>query len=129
MSKTKIIIKLYFDFISPYAYFSVLESRKRLINYGFQQRQVEIDLIPVLFAGLLNESGQIGPAEIPSKKRFVYQDALRKARHNFQINLKFPPAHPFMPLPSLRLSHSLKYHGHQEYEKIVENIFHACWRD
>jgi 2-hydroxychromene-2-carboxylate isomerase len=45
---------------------------------------------------------QRGPAEIPRKREFTYRYALWRAR---QANtpLKFPPTHPFNPLPPLRL--------------------------
>ena len=36
--------------------------------------------VPVLFAGLLEHFGQLGPAEIPSKRRFTYRYALWRAR-------------------------------------------------
>ncbi|HJP22575.1 MAG TPA: 2-hydroxychromene-2-carboxylate isomerase, partial [Alphaproteobacteria bacterium] len=55
----------YFDFISGFAYlqFATLERLKGL----------EIRFRPVLFAGLLNYHGQLGPAEIPAKRTFTYR--------------------------------------------------------
>lgn len=84
-----------FDIVSPFAYL------------GFQQlqylpRDVEITFVPVLFAGLLKHHGQIGPAEIPSKRRFTYRFALWRAR-KLGIEMHLPPAHPFNPLSALRL--------------------------
>jgi len=56
----------------------------------------------VLFAGLLQHFGQLGPAEIPSKRRFTYRFALWRARQ-LGLPMRMPPAHPFNPLASLRL--------------------------
>jgi 2-hydroxychromene-2-carboxylate isomerase len=87
--------RLYFDLISPFAYlhFHALEPlRPRL----------EIEYVPVLFAGLLRHWGQLGPAEIPAKRRQIYRHCLWTARQR-GLAFRMPPAHPFNPLPALRL--------------------------
>ena len=58
---------------------------------------------PVLFAGLLEHWGQLGPAEIESKRRFTYRYCIWRA-HTLGVQMKFPPAHPFNPLKLLRLA-------------------------
>jgi 2-hydroxychromene-2-carboxylate isomerase len=78
-----------FDVISPFAYLGL----KQLPQLP---HDVEIEFIPVLFAGLLNHHGQIGNAEIPSKRRFTYRFALWRAR-KLGVPLRMPPAHPFNP--------------------------------
>ena len=86
----------YFDFISPYAWLQA----ERL-----QQLPADVELIckPVLFAGLLDHWGQLGPAEIEPKRRFTYRYAVWRAT---QLGLPFkaPSAHPFNPLRLLRLA-------------------------
>jgi 2-hydroxychromene-2-carboxylate isomerase len=86
----------YFDFISPYAWLQA----ERL-----QQLPAGVELIckPVLFAGLLDHWGQLGPAEIEPKRRFTYRYAVWRAT---QLGLPFkaPSAHPFNPLRLLRLA-------------------------
>ena len=52
-----------FDVISPFAYLS-LKQLDRL------PKHIEIEYVPVLFAGLLNHYGQIGNAEIANVKEF-----------------------------------------------------------
>jgi len=84
-----------FDVISPYAYLSL--KQLSLLPAG-----VEVDYVPVLFAGLLNHHGQIGNAEIDSKRLFTYRFALWRAA-KLGIPLRMPPAHPFNPLTALRL--------------------------
>jgi 2-hydroxychromene-2-carboxylate isomerase len=56
----------------------------------------------VLLAALLSHFGQLGPAEIPAKRRFTYRFVLWRARQ-LGVPLRFPPAHPFNPLAALRL--------------------------
>ena len=58
---------------------------------------------PVLFAGLLNHWGQKGPAEIPAKRRWTYRWCQWWAGE-LGIPFRFPAAHPFNPLPHLRLA-------------------------
>jgi len=84
-----------FDVVSPFSYLS-LKQLPTLAQYA------EIECVPVLFAGLLNHHGQVGNAEIASKRRFTYRFALWRAR-KLNIPMCMPPAHPFNPLPGLRL--------------------------
>jgi 2-hydroxychromene-2-carboxylate isomerase len=84
-----------FDLISPYSYLSL--QQLPLLPAGTQ-----LELLPVLFAGLLNHHGQVGNAEIASKRRFTYRFVVWRAR-KMGVALKMPPAHPFNPLSALRL--------------------------
>jgi len=84
-----------FDVISPFAYLG-LKQLPQLPN------DVEVEFVPVLFAGLLNHHGQIGNADIESKRRFTYRFAIWRARR-LGVPLRMPPAHPFNPLAALRL--------------------------
>jgi 2-hydroxychromene-2-carboxylate isomerase len=85
----------YFDFISPFAYL-----QWRLLKRDHPQ--IALNPKPVLLAALLNHHGQLGPAEIPGKRRHTYRMVLWQAREA-GVPLVFPPAHPFNPLPALRL--------------------------
>lgn len=84
-----------FDVLSPFAYLAF--PRLRELPSG-----VELRVVPVLFAALLDHFGQRGPAEIPSKRRFTYRFILWRARR-LGLPLRMPPAHPFNPLAALRL--------------------------
>ena len=84
-----------FDVISPFAYLNLWQLPQL-------PPRVEVEYVPVLLAGLLNHHGQIGPAEMPSKRRFTYRFALWRARR-MGIPMCLPPAHPFNPLQALRL--------------------------
>jgi 2-hydroxychromene-2-carboxylate isomerase len=105
----------FFDFISPYAYLQFQEL-ERIPGPAPRLR-------PVLFAGLLRHWGQLGPAEIPAKRRFTYRYALWRARDR-GIPMRFPPSHPFNPLPLLRLAIAL-----DGQPAAVGALFDAVWRD
>jgi len=103
-----------FDVISPFSYLS-LRQLDRL------PKDVEIEYVPVLFAGLLNHHGQTGNAEIESKRRFTYRFALWRAR-KLGIPMRMPPAHPFNPLHALRLI--IAAGGSR---KAIETVFDAVF--
>ena len=85
----------YFDFISPFAYLQWRRLRR-------DHPEIALNPKPLLFAALLNHHGQLGPAEIPLKRRHTYRMVQWQARE-LGIPLRSPPAHPFNPLPALRL--------------------------
>lgn len=85
----------YFDFISPFACLAWPRVRALM-------RTHPVALRPILFAGLLDAHGHKGPAEIPAKRRFTYRHVLWRARQ-LGRPLRMPPAHPFNPVPALRL--------------------------
>jgi 2-hydroxychromene-2-carboxylate isomerase len=87
-------VEWYFDFVSPYSYIA-------LQRLGEIARPVVYK--PVLFAGLLNHWGQKGPAEIPAKRRWTYRWSSWWAA-SLGVPFRYPAAHPFNPLPHLRLA-------------------------
>ncbi len=104
----------YFDFVSPYSYIAF----KRLHELP---RDVEVELKPVLFAGLLNHYGQKGPAEIAAKRRWTYRWCTWWAK-SLGIPFRFPASHPFNPLRHLRLAIAAGV-----TPQIVGRIFDAVW--
>jgi 2-hydroxychromene-2-carboxylate isomerase len=103
-----------FDVISPYCYLSLPQLPKLPAD-------VEVELVPVLFAGLLNHHGQMGPAEIAPKRRFTYLFIVWRAR-TMGLPLTVPPAHPFNPLSALRLVIAAGAH-----EQAVRTAFDFVW--
>jgi 2-hydroxychromene-2-carboxylate isomerase len=89
----------YFDFISPFAYLQWQDMSRLPEN-------LKVSFRPVLFAGLLNHWGHLGPAEIPAKRQHTYRYCHWLAAQR-NIPFKLPPAHPFNPLKALRLAVAL----------------------
>jgi 2-hydroxychromene-2-carboxylate isomerase len=106
----------YFDFISPFAY---LQSEQ----LGTLGPRVDVRYRPVLFAGLLGVNGQKGPAEIAAKRTFTNRFVIWQAKRQ-GIALKFPPQHPFNPLPLLRLALACDCRP-----EAVHRIFRFVWQD
>lgn len=105
---------LYTDFISPFAYLA-------MCRLGEFDDRLDIDIKPVLFAGLLDHWGQKGPAEIPAKKVHTF-DLVRWYAEKYGIEYRLPPAHPFNPLRALRLAIALG-----STRAAAEAIFQQIW--
>ncbi|KJV29679.1 2-hydroxychromene-2-carboxylate isomerase [Luteibacter yeojuensis] len=88
-------IAWYFDFVSPFCWLQWPAIRELAASR-------EVALRPMLFGALLKQMNHLGPAEIPCKREFTYRYALWRARQA-HMPLRFPPSHPFNPLPALRL--------------------------
>ena len=113
------VIRFYFDYISSNAYLAWTQLPALAGKYG-----VAIEPVPVLFAGLLEAHGQLGPAEIPSKSRWMIRDNLRKAAR-LGVPLNAPAFHPFNPLLALRVS-SVPLEDAAR-RKLIDALFQAVW--
>jgi 2-hydroxychromene-2-carboxylate isomerase len=114
-------LTFYFDYISHNAYLAFTQLPELAARHD-----LEIELVPVLFAGLLNAHGQLGPAEIPAKAQWMGRDVIRKAKR-LGIPLNAPASHPFNPLLPLRAS-SLPLRD-EERQALVSSLFDATWSE
>ncbi|SFG48405.1 2-hydroxychromene-2-carboxylate isomerase [Neptunomonas qingdaonensis] len=112
-------LDFYFDYLSPYAYFSWRWIQAICKKYG-----LTLNAHPVVFGKLLDHWGQLGPAEVPPKKAALYKYCYRYAQLNgFDFN---PPLnHPYNPLPALRLS--LPGIAGDAQHQLISAIFEAGW--
>jgi 2-hydroxychromene-2-carboxylate isomerase len=80
--------------------------------------------VPVLFAGLLEAHGQLGPAEVRPKALWMAKNNLRKAA---LLGVPLEPAtfHPFNPLLALRAS-GLELPDAAR-RALVTTLFQAVW--
>ena len=113
-------ITFYFDFISPYAYLAFEELPKALAGVSYS-----VCYKPVFFGGLLQHTGQLGPAELPGKREWVYRQTQWLA-HTRGIPFAMPAAHPFNPLPLLRLAVATDPAG-EPNRYVCETIFRHVW--
>ena len=114
-------IRFYFDYISHNAYLAW--SQLGLLRARFGR---ELALEPVLFAGLLNHHGQLGPAEVAPKARWMMLDVVRKARR-LGVPIAPPATHPFVPLLALRASFAPL--APEARWRLVDALFRAVWAE
>lgn len=112
--------KLYFlfDYISHNAYLAWAKLPPIAKKHG-----LTIEAVPVLFAGFLERFGQKGPAEMPSKARWMLWNVLRKAKLH-DIPIAPPSSHPFNPLLPLRACCAVQG---ADRLRLVERLWTATW--
>jgi len=109
-------VTFWFDPVSPFAYLAferlpqALEGCSYAVNYR-----------PVLFAGLLANWGQKGPAEIEPKRAWSFRHIHWLAQQH-GIALETPATHPFNPLPLLRLALACGPN-----RRVVEAVMRYVW--
>lgn len=113
------VVRFYFDYISTNAYIAWTQLPSLAARYGYA-----VEPVPVLFAGLLEAHGQVGPAEVPVKALWMIKNNLRKATR-LAVPLNPPAFHPFNPLLALRVS-SLPL-GEPVRQALVDALFQAVW--
>lgn len=114
-------ITCYLDFISPYAYLAFEQLPLALMGHSYS-----VTYQPILFAALLKHHGQLGPAEIASKRDWTYRQVQWLAQRQ-GTELQLPAAHPFNPLALLRLALACPAQG-QPNRYVCETIFHHVWQ-
>ena len=115
-------VDLYFDFLSPYAYFAWLHARPRCAGAG-----VAMVPRPVHFAALReSQGGQLASVEVPSRHALVIRDSLRYAgRH--RMSFTFPRTYPFDPVTALCLC--LPEVAGDQQERIIDALWRAGWAE
>ena len=113
-------LTFYFDVISPYAYLAFDQLPRTLQGLSYQVRYQ-----PVLFGGLLKHHGQLGPVEVVGKREWTYRQSLWLAKQQ-GLDLQLPAAHPFNPLPLLRLAIACDPNG-QPNRYVCEAVFKHVW--
>jgi 2-hydroxychromene-2-carboxylate isomerase len=97
-------ITFYYDPISPFVWLAFQRLPETLMGDGTHPGvSHRVSYKPILFAALLKHHGQLGPAEIPAKRDWTYRQ-VQWLGHSMGIPLSLPAAHPFNPLPLLRLA-------------------------
>jgi 2-hydroxychromene-2-carboxylate isomerase len=110
-------LTFWFDFISPFAYLAFERLPQALEGLSY-----EIEYRPVLFAGLLQQWGQKGPAEIEPKRAWSFRHVHWLA-HEQGTLIDTPLKHPFNPLPLLRLALAA-----EPNRDVVETVFRHVWQ-
>lgn len=114
-------ITCYLDFISPYAYLAF----ERLPE-ALEGLSCVVDYRPILFGAVLKHHGQLGPAEIPTKREWTYRQVLWLG-HTMGVPLDLPASHPFNPLALLRLALATGDDGCIG-RHVARTIFRHVWR-
>jgi 2-hydroxychromene-2-carboxylate isomerase len=114
-------ITFFLDFLSPYAYLAFDALPKALEGLSYSVRYQ-----PVFLGGLLKAKQQMGPAEIPMKREWLYRQCQWLAQSQ-GLRLDLPSAHPFNPLGLLRLAVASDAQGNPN-RYVCETLFRHVWQ-
>jgi 2-hydroxychromene-2-carboxylate isomerase len=114
-------IIFHLDFISPYAYLAFEHLPRALDGLS-----CNVAYRPLLLGAVLKRNGQPAPAEVPPKRAWVYRHVTWLG-HAHGIPLDMPAAHPYNPLPHLRLALATSRDGDVSRD-VAETVFRAIWR-
>jgi 2-hydroxychromene-2-carboxylate isomerase len=111
-------VRMYVDPISPFVWLATKQIAR------IEAAGVQLEMVPVLFAAMLDKHGLVGPAEVPAKRVLTFRDVMRQASAQ---GLEFvgPPGHPFNPLPMLRMATAVT--GRVERIAFVSGVMAATW--
>ncbi len=112
-------VRFYLDFISPYTWLALMESRSFAERHG-----VTFEMHPVVYAAMLDAHGLVGPAETPAKRRYTFHDVVRLARRR-GLAFSGPPAHPFRSLEALRTL--CLFRDEPGALDLAARLSNACW--
>ncbi|QDE92460.1 2-hydroxychromene-2-carboxylate isomerase [Myxococcus xanthus] len=112
-------LRFLLDFISPYAYLAWTRLPALAARHG---RTVEP--VPVLLAGVLNATGNIGPAEVVPKRAYIFKQTFRIA-HDLGVPFAQPPTHPFNPLLALRVTAAVE--DVEARSRLVSALYASAW--
>ena len=113
-------IHFYLDFISPYAWLAFDALPKALQGLSYQ-----VVHKPVVFGAMLQQIGQLGPAEIPAKRDWTYRQVQWQARAQ-GTPLQLPASHPFNSLALLRLATAMDPAG-EPNRYVCDTLFRHVW--
>lgn len=114
-------IEYFFDFLSPYSYLSwtwFREMTKELREKGYV-----IEFIPVSLAQVITSYETKGPAEIETKRNYLFKDCLRKSLKR-NIPFALPRSLPFNSLYVLRMAIACE---DERREELIDVFFRAGW--
>lgn len=116
---TSPVLEFYFDYVSNNAYLAWTQLAELA-----ERHELTVVPKPVLFAGLLNTHGNVGPAEVPAKRHWMLKNILRKTTL-LNVPMAPPLHHPFNPLIALRAS--LMPLEPAQRARLIDALFEACW--
>ncbi len=110
-------LEFYFDFLSPYSYLAWQWVKKRREN-------LLIECIPVSLSSIIGHYETKGPAQIESKRNYLFKDCLRFAELN-KVAFRTPKFLPFNSLYALRSS--LKENAGNLQMDLIDLVFSKGW--
>ena len=116
MTKT---VTFYFDYGSPATYLAWTQ-----INNIIEEANATLTMIPMLLGGVFKETGNVSPATVPAKGKWMNHDLKKHAElYNVEFN-----SNSFFPINTLNLMRgAIAAQNMDIFQKYSEAIFTGIW--
>jgi len=116
MTKT---VTFYFDYGSPATYLAWTQ-----INNIIEEANATLTMIPMLLGGVFKETGNVSPATVPAKGKWMNNDLKKHAElYNIEFN-----SNSFFPINTLNLMRgAIAAQNMDIFQKYSEAIFTGIW--
>jgi 2-hydroxychromene-2-carboxylate isomerase len=116
MTKT---VTFYFDYGSPSTYLAWTQ-----INNIIEEANATLTMIPMLLGGVFKETGNVSPATVPAKGKWMNNDLKKHAElYNIEFN-----SNSFFPINTLNLMRgAIAAQNMDIFQKYSEAIFTGIW--
>ena len=116
MTKT---VTFYFDYGSPATYLAWTQ-----INNIIEEANATLTMIPMLLGGVFKETGNVSPATVPAKGKWMNNDLKKHAElYNVEFN-----SNSFFPINTLNLMRgAIAAQNMNIFQKYSEAIFTGIW--
>ena len=116
MTKT---VTFYFDYGSPSTYLAWTQ-----INNIIEEANATLTMIPMLLGGVFKETGNVSPATVPAKGKWMHHDLKKHAElYNIEFN-----SNSFFPINTLNLMRgAIAAQNMDIFQKYSEAIFTGIW--
>ena len=112
-------VTFYFDYGSPATYLAWTQ-----INNIIEEANATLTMIPMLLGGVFKETGNVSPATVPAKGKWMNNDLKKHAElYNVEFN-----SNSFFPINTLNLMRgAIAAQNMDIFQKYSEAIFTGIW--
>lgn len=112
-------VEFYYDLGSPYSYLASTQIERICEEYD-----AELEWKPFLLGGVLKETGNRAPLEVPNKRAYMVKDLANWAKH-YGVQLNFPDLFPLNSVKPMRGALAAKEKG--KIRDYTYNLFRLYW--
>ena len=112
-------VTFYFDYGSPATYLAWTQ-----INNIIEEANATLTMIPMLLGGVFKETGNVSPATVPAKGKWMHHDLKKHAElYNVEFN-----SNSFFPINTLNLMRgAIAAQNMDIFQKYSDAIFTGIW--
>lgn len=114
-------VELFFDVGSPTAYLAWTQ-----LPAICERTDAELVLRPMLLGGVFKATGNLPPATVPAKGKWMLSDLMLFAKR-YQVALNFNPHFPINTLMLMRGVVAMQQYAPDKLDRYLQTVFDAMW--